>query len=226
MTDNSLGFAFPTFALDCFARPWRARYAAVVKPVPDSSRESLDASALAALLARIVRQDRDAFAALYDGTSARVYGLVLRIVRRRDAAEEVTSDVYMQVWQQAARYDITRGSPLAWMLTIARSRALDSLRRRDPAEPQADPTLLQAPPIADDPADLLQAVNRNDVLYRAIAELAPTARQLLALAFFRGLSHQEIADHTGMPLGTVKTVLRNALQSLQPRLIVALEKIE
>jgi RNA polymerase sigma factor (sigma-70 family) len=181
---------------------------------------------LVVLLAQVARHDRDAFARLYDDTAARVYGLVLRIVRQPEAAEEVTSDVYMQIWQQAARFDIARGSPLAWMLTIARSRALDSLRRRDPAEAHADPTLLQASVVADDPADLLQSVNRNNLLYQAIAELPPNARQLLSLAFFRGLSHQEIANHTGMPLGTVKTAIRNALQSLQPRLAVALEKSE
>jgi len=227
MADSSTSFAPSFFPFACFARLRRSRYAPGVKPASDSPRDQpLDAHALAALLTRIARQDRDAFATLYDATSARTYGLVLRIVRRRDAAEEVTSDVYMQIWQQAARFDVARGSPLAWILTIARSRALDSLRRRDPAEPQADPTLLQAPAVADDPADLLHEVNRNGLLYQAIAELAPNSRQLLGLAFFRGLSHQEIANHTGMPLGTVKTILRNALQSLQPRLAVAMEKSE
>jgi RNA polymerase sigma-70 factor (ECF subfamily) len=182
---------------------------------------------LAQLLAQVARADQAAFARLYDATSARLYGLALRIVRRGDIAEEVTSDAYLQVWQQAARYDAARGSVLAWMLTIARSRALDALRRRDPAETHADPTLLQADASAhDDPTDLLHALDRQHALHAAIAELAPAARQLLGLAFFRGLSHREIAHHTGMPLGTVKTVIRNAMLALQSRLAPALERIE
>ena len=173
------------------------------------------------------QQDQAAFARLYDLTAARIYGLALRIVIKRDLAEEVASDAFLQVWQQAARYDAARGSPLAWMLTITRSRALDALRRRDPAEAHADPTLLRTDTAsANDPVDLLSALDQRSALHAAIAELAPNARQLLALAFFRGLSHQEIANHTGMPLGTVKTILRNALQSLQPRLAGALEKVE
>jgi RNA polymerase sigma factor (sigma-70 family) len=209
-----------------FKRPDRLRVSRRKVFVKSPHLNESAGTELVALLAQVARQDRGAFAQLYDDTAARVYGLVSRIVRRPDAAEEVTSDVYMQVWQQAARFDVARGSPLAWILTIARSRALDSLRRRDPAEVHADPTILQAPAAADDPADLLQSVNRNHALHQAIAELAPNARQLLSLAFFRGLSHQEIADHTGMPLGTVKTVIRNAIQSLRPRLAMALEKFE
>jgi RNA polymerase sigma factor (sigma-70 family) len=171
------------------------------------------------LLRLVAHQDQAAFARLYDATAARVYGLVLRITGRRDAAEEVSSDAYLQVWQQAQRYDVSRGSPLAWMLTIARSRALDHLRRRDPAQTYADPTTLQPHVMtADDPVDLLAALDRANMLHQAIAQLPSTARQLLGLAFLRGLTHQEIANHTGMPLGTVKTILRSAMQSLRPRL--------
>lgn len=210
---------------------WRPRFT-VAKSTRYAARvtqpENLNpADELPSLLARVVRQDQAAFAQLYDATSARVYGLVLRIVRRADTAEEVTSDVYFQIWQQAARFDAARGSPLAWMLTIARSRALDSLRRRDPAETHEDPTSLQPETAThDDPTDLLHAIDRRNALHTALAELAPTARQLLGLAFFRGLSHQEIATHTGMPLGTVKTVIRNAMLTLQPRLAPALEGVK
>jgi RNA polymerase sigma-70 factor (ECF subfamily) len=212
-----------------FAGISSARYAARVNSRDENFPKAPSAAAdeLAPLLAQVARQDQAAFARLYDATSARVYGLALRIVRRPDAAEEVTSDAYFQIWQQAGRFDPARGSPLAWILTIARSRALDHLRRRDPAETHADPTVLQPDTAThDDPADLLHALDRRHALHAAIAELAPGARQLLGLAFFRGLSHQEIANHTGMPLGTVKTVIRNAMQSLQPRLAPALEKME
>jgi RNA polymerase sigma-70 factor (ECF subfamily) len=182
---------------------------------------------LGVLLGLITRQDQAAFARLYDASSARVYGLALRITGQREAAEEVTSDAYLQIWQQAARYEPTRGSPLAWVLTITRSRALDWLRRRDLAQTYPDPTLLQTDaPLADDPVDLLAALDRSTRLHQAIAELPNTARQLLGLAFLRGLTHQEIADHTRMPLGTVKTILRTAMQTLRPRLATAWTTLE
>ncbi len=187
------------------------------RPPTDSAAQAGDD--LNALLMQVAQQDQAAFARLYDATSARVYGLALRITGRRDAAEEVASDAYLQIWQQVSRFDRSRGSPLAWMLTITRSRALDHLRRRDPALTHADPTLLQ-PQVetADDPVDLLAALNRASVLHGAISKLPNTSRQLLGLAFLRGLTHQEIAQHTGMPLGTVKTILRTAMQALRGQL--------
>lgn len=213
-----------------FAGYCPARYAA---PVTDAAENNSPLKLVAQtdeldrLLARVAKQDQAAFAQLYDATSARVYGLALRIVRKPDVAEEVTSDAFFQIWRQAARFDAARGSPLAWMLTIVRSRALDHLRRREPVETHADPTLLQPETSTqDDAADVLHALDRRNALYEAITELAPTARQLIGLAFLRGLSHQEIAHHTGMPLGTVKTVLRNAMRSLRPRLALVLEQHE
>ena len=210
-----------------FAVAPRARYAAPVERLEKKSWakevEAPSAQALTVLIEQTARRDQTAFARLYDATAARVFGMALRVTGRRDAAEEVASDAYLQIWHQAPRYDAARGSPLAWMLTITRSRALDHLRRRDPAETHADPTLLQTDvESADDPVDLLAAVDRASALHQAIAELPDSARQLLGLAFLRGLSHQEIAVHTGMPLGTVKTILRNALQTLRPRLSLTL----
>ncbi len=198
-----------------------ARYAPRVetektkRPIVQDAEEDLRP-----VLDAIVRRDQTAFARLYDLTSGRVYGLALRILGRRDAAEEVVSDAYLQIWQQAARYDASRGVPLAWMLTIARSRALDYLRRRDEAQPHPDPTVLQPEAVTTESAmDILIALDNASALHDAIATLPSNARQLLGLAFFRGLSHQEIATHTGMPLGTVKTILRNALQALRPCLV-------
>ena len=211
-----------------FASVWQARYAERVETKQEKRREGdLGTEDLAVLLEQVTRQDQTAFARLYDATAARIYGLALRITGRRDAAEEVASDAYMQIWQQASRYNPERGSPLAWMLTITRSRALDHLRRRDTAETHADPTVLQPELIAaDNPVDLLAALDRATALHKAIAELPHTARQLIGLAFLRGLSHQEIATHPGMPLGTVKTILRTAMQTLRPRLAATLVGLE
>lgn len=173
---------------------------------------------LAAWLEKIAAKDENALAAFYDATVSRVYGLALRITRASHVAEEVTSDVYWQVWQQADRYDAARGKVLTWLLTLCRSRALDTLRRRDHAESCAEPELLitDSHSSDDDPLGLLLMVERDNTLHAALKTLDSTPRQLLALAFFKGLSHQEIADYTGMPLGSVKSVLRNAMGALKP----------
>lgn len=168
-------------------------------------------------VAAIAKGDEQALGAFYDATVSRVFGLALRIVRQRDAAEEVAEDVYMQVWQQAGRFDSSRGKPLTWLLTICRSRALDYLRREDEAISHPEPETLTAQPYDEhsDPQDLLLAIERNSRLHGILNQLSPVQRQLLALAFFRGLTHQEIADHTHLPLGTVKSHVRKALDTMR-----------
>jgi RNA polymerase sigma-70 factor (ECF subfamily) len=171
---------------------------------------------LQSLLKEIAAGSQTAFAALYDATSARVYGLAQRIVRCEVDAEEVVGDVFLQAWRQADRYDPTRGTPLAWLLALARSRALDRLRRRDPAQLSADPHAA-ARERGDDglgPESLLLAVERGTAVHAALARLRPIQQDLLDLAFWRGLTHQEIAAEVGMPLGTVKSHIRKALQVL------------
>lgn len=169
------------------------------------------------LIGRIAQGDELALGALYDHTLGRVYGLALRITRNRQTAEEVAEDVFFQVWRQALRFDAERGNAMAWILTIARSRALDSLRRADQAEPHAEPEILLADDqsIDGDPQDLLAATQRNDRLHAALAALDVVPRQLIALAFFRGLTHEEIAAEAAMPLGTVKSLIRRSLATLK-----------
>jgi RNA polymerase sigma factor (sigma-70 family) len=184
-----------------------------------SGQEKLEADCRR-MLAAIVRRDEAQFAAFYDATVSRVYGFALRITRQREAAEEVAEDVYLQVWQQAARFDAARGKVLTWLLTICRSRALDHLRRQDEADAHPDPELLREEIGEDgsDPQDILLALERDSKIHALLEELTPVQRQLIALAFFRGLTHQEIADHTAIPLGTVKTHVRRALEKLRPAL--------
>jgi len=185
-----------------------------------ANRSEPDASALAVLLRRVCAEDEDAFAELYDATVGRVYGLALRILREPQSAEEVTEDVFFQVWREARRYDPARGRPLAWILTIARSRALDHLRRRDPAQSHPEPdTLLEAEPAAaGGPQDLLAASRDSARLHAALAALDPVPRQMIALAFFRGYTHEEIALHVDLPVGTVKSHIRRALAGLRTSL--------
>ena len=176
-----------------------------------------DAPALAALMARVVERDERALARLYDETSSRVYGLALRICRQAAMAEEVVEEAYWQAWRQAPRFDPVRGEVMTWLLTIARSRALDALRRderfrhEELAEDGAE-TAAESAPAA---LDLLDAMRGERRVHEALATLDARSRQLVALAFFRGLTHEEIATQAGMPLGTVKSLIRRALLQLR-----------
>lgn len=188
--------------------------------MPVATDDDANADAIVALLTRIARQDEEALAALYDRMVGRVHGLVRRIVRNAQAAEEVTEDVFFQIWRQADRYEPGRGRAIGWILAIARTRAIDSLRRADPALLHPDPeTLTESPSIAPDaPHDLLSALQESTRLHAAFGALEPLPRQLLALAFFSGLTHDEIAARCDLPLGTVKSHIRRALLTLREAL--------
>ena len=172
---------------------------------------------VAAWIDLIVDRDERALAALYDATLSRVYGLVLRVVRRPALADEVVEDTYFQVWRQAARFDASRGRALPWLLGMARSRAIDAVRRE--ARFQHDSLDLEAMPEPEGGApaidELLEAARGHADLHQALLQLNAQPRQLVALAFFRGLSHEEIASHTALPLGTVKSQIRRALITLR-----------
>jgi RNA polymerase sigma factor (sigma-70 family) len=180
----------------------------------------LDAE-LRAVIARMALQDERALERLYDFTFGKVYAVALRILRNAEAAEEVVEDTYWQAWREASRYDPARGRPQTWLLTICRSRALDALRRREPAKVTGNFDSLQSDVAAEktDPYDLLDAIQRSAAIHAAITKLKPQVRQLVALAFFRGLTHQEIADACNMPLGTVKVTLFRACQQLKDCLV-------
>ena len=172
---------------------------------------------LAAWVDALVGQDERALAALYDATISRLSGMVLRIVRNAALAEEVCEDAYFQAWRQAPRFDPARGTALAWLLAIARSRALDALRR-EARFVHAELNDEATPEIAGETAgsdELLDAARHHAALHRALLQLGPQPRQLVSLAFFRGLSHEEIALQTCLPLGTVKSQIRRALITLK-----------
>lgn len=191
--------------------------------VTEATAHDRQESDLRALVARVADHDPAALEALYDSSAARLYGLARRITGETGAAEEVVADAYWQVWQQAGRYDVARGRVLAWLLTICRSRALDWRRRQDQAETHPEPERLR-PDLYEgdnDPLDLLHAMQRASRVHNALTRLDETPRRLLTLAFFQGLTHQEIAAHTGLPLGTVKTILRKTMLALKDDLILA-----
>ena len=194
--------------------------AAPERDVSPASRTmpTADPQGLAGLLMRMADGDEGALATFYDATVAKVYGLALRIVGTPAAAEEVVVDTYHQAWREARRFDAQRGAPMAFLMMMCRSRALDALRSRDPAVLHEDPSSLVGDadlPCGDDPVDLLAAVEAHSALHGALAVLAPAPRQMVALAFFRGMTHEEIAAHAALPLGTVKSQIRRALDVLR-----------
>jgi len=172
-------------------------------------------------IAAMARGDHNALSELYDSTVGKVHGLVRAIVANAADAEEVTCDVYTQAWQTAANYDPARGNVVAWLLAIARSRALDCLRRTrsklrifSEASPDSDH------PAADavehrSPEHTLAAFQSCSVVRSALEQLSPERRRLVSLAFFEDLTHSEIAELTGLPMGTIKSHLRRAMHSLR-----------
>jgi RNA polymerase sigma-70 factor (ECF subfamily) len=173
------------------------------------------------LIERIREGDQGALGELYDRTSALVHGLCLRILREPSAAEEVTLDVYLQVWNQAAAYDATRGNPEGWLLVIARSRALDRLRagrRVRAVEMTASDAIdrLEVEPNGTAPAPLhADTAERRRIVAAALEKVSAEEREVLGCAFYRGMSHSEIASFLRQPLGTVKSRIRSGLSKLR-----------
>lgn len=178
-----------------------------------------------ALLGQMSRGDQSAMGTFYDTTNRLVFGLVLRILNDRSTAEEVMIDIYAQVWRQAATYDKSRGTPLAWLTTIARSRALDRLRSgwQDQQRKQPLDELYETPSLADSPEDTASSSEHQRLVRRALAALSPEQRQVIELAYYSGMSHSEIAAHLNQPLGTVKTRTRLGMLKLRELLKPMLE---
>jgi RNA polymerase sigma-70 factor (ECF subfamily) len=173
-------------------------------------------------MARVRSREERALGELYDLTLSRVYALALRIVRSPADAEEVCADTYVQAWDSAQSFDAARGNVLAWLLTMARSRALDLVRRRA-ARARAEESAAAEPAedLAPGPDELLGLAASGSLLDRALGELSPERRQVLGLAYLRGCTQEEIAAFTGLPLGTVKSHLRRALGELREQLTLA-----
>jgi RNA polymerase sigma-70 factor (ECF subfamily) len=205
-------------AADC--RLMRAPVQEPIAPPVDVER-AVAGDPLAATLRAVVARDADALAALYDATIGRVHAVSRAILRDEHDAEEVSCDVYTQVWSTAARYDASRGPVLAWLLTIARSRALDRLRARGVRArffvPMDAPDEAAAE-VAPAPDSALALLERESEVRRALEDLTEERRRLVLMAYFGDMSHGEIAAATGLPLGTVKSHLRRALFALREAL--------
>jgi RNA polymerase sigma-70 factor (ECF subfamily) len=173
----------------------------------------LVSSEAAVLIGRMVQGDRSGLEGLYDRYAQLLFNLVIRVVRNRSDAEEVMQEVFLQAWRSASRYDPSRGSPEAWLIMMARSRAIDAVRaaRRTPDRPETE----AAPEIAGAMPDVAGAVEARALVTAALQDLTSAQREVLELAFYEGLSQAEIATRTGAPLGTVKTRTRMALERLR-----------
>lgn len=187
----------------------------------DRSRE------LAALLGRTGLGDRAAFATLYERTSAHLFAVILRINRDRAQAEDILQEAYVNVWRSAQSFDAAQSQPLTWLTSVARNRAIDSLRRAQ-SQPQIQAAFTSGgdeaedvdvyDQVADDgagPLELLSRASDARALSHCMQALSAQQRQSVALAFFDGLSHAEVAEHLREPLGTVKSWVRRALATLK-----------
>ncbi|HEX8845338.1 MAG TPA: sigma-70 family RNA polymerase sigma factor [Pyrinomonadaceae bacterium] len=171
---------------------------------------------MVAFIKRVAGGDEGAMTALYDATSRFLYGLALRILGKTDLAEEVLLDVYKQVWRKASSYNQERGNPLAWLMTIARSRALDRLRsdRQERTRVEALDTAREVTTAGDTEKNAASSEMRRMIL-TALDSLPPEQREVIDLAYYDGLSQSEIAVKIGQPLGTVKTRARLAMMKLR-----------
>jgi RNA polymerase sigma-70 factor, ECF subfamily len=172
------------------------------------------------LLARIAKGNQEAFEQLYMQTSPLLYTLVLRIVGKPPEAADLLQEVYLEAWRKASNYDPARGSPLAWLVTLARSRAIDRVRALAARGKNVTASLddLSASNLVAQNADALdiRAANERQALVLASLKSLPTVQQqVIALAFYEGLTHAEISERLNVPLGTIKTRIRLAMEKLR-----------
>jgi RNA polymerase sigma-70 factor (ECF subfamily) len=170
----------------------------------------------AALVARIVQRDESALAALYDRYSGMLSPVLNRILRDSQAAEEILQDIFYQLWRSATQFDASRGSLPGWLLVIGRNRAISRLRRHNPASGEE---LLENTVVL--PTNLESTIAQQQLVGKvkgALDSLPKEQRAAVELAYFEGLTHSEIAERTGDPLGTVKTRLRSAVETLKRNL--------
>lgn len=173
------------------------------------------------LIGQISAGDQEAFARFYDLHSAAVLGLVARVLGARGEAEEVLQEVFLQVWRQSDRYEAARSTPRGWLLMLARSRALDRLRRRDARGRHEQEAVADAAfPRLVSPLGTrrLEDVERRERILSALNLLSPEQRRCIELAFFEGLTHTQIAERLAAPLGTVKSRILLGMNKLRQAL--------
>jgi RNA polymerase sigma-70 factor, ECF subfamily len=175
----------------------------------------LTAPQLSDLLVQVGRGDHAAFRALYQATSAKLYGIILRILQRRSVSDEILQEAYVRIWNNAAQYDPTRASPITWMATIARNRALDEVRRQTPQSLDAMPDALDIKDPQLLASEQMELAADQQALLRCLDALEPDRRELIKLAYLEGRSREDLGRQFGAPTATIKTWLHRSLKQLK-----------
>lgn len=183
-----------------------------------SVSDSLHNSPLAAAFARVQRGDQQAFAQVYDELAGKVFATIKRVLRDPAMSEEVTQEVFVEIWQHASRFDAERASVTTWALTMARRRAVDRVRREQSQRNRIDALAGQRADETPEPDDAVVAGLDGDIVRSALATLPDDQRDVLVLSFIDGLAHADIAERLGLPLGTVKGRVRGGLRKLRAAL--------
>lgn len=193
-----------------FPRERRTEGETVISPGMDSSEVDSDK----ALMDRVRAHEQQAMTLVFDRYAGLVYSVALRVLKDAGQAEDVMQEIFFQLWRDPEKFSFSKGSLGTWLLVVARNRAIDHLRQRKPAEPVDQVVVASA-------TNLQNEAERGILMQRVrgiLGDLPQEQQQSLQMAFFDGLSHSEIAERTGQPLGTVKTRIRSALGSLRKRL--------
>jgi RNA polymerase sigma-70 factor, ECF subfamily len=167
------------------------------------------------LLASVAKRDEAAFERLYEATSAKLFGVVLRILKRQDLAEEVIQDAYIKIWNSAGQFNPDLSSPITWMASIARNRAIDVVRKRSEISIEEEPAAMD---VASDTPDPLARKDMTEELKRileCVGQLEPQRQRLVLLAYYNGWSREQLAQKFDTPLNTVKTWLRRSMLEIR-----------
>jgi RNA polymerase sigma-70 factor, ECF subfamily len=170
---------------------------------------------LTELMRRVAAEDHEAFQMLFRATSAKLYSVVFRILRRKDLADEIVQEAYLRIWRRAASFDRKAGAPITWMAVIARNLALDELRRAQPVSIEDRPEVLDMPDVFRHPLDAREKSEDWAGLTACLERMEKDRREMLLLAYHHGMSREELAAKYGAPVATVKTWLRRGLLQLR-----------
>ena len=182
---------------------------------PTESSVTATAAELADLLRRVAARDSAAFAMLYKQTRAKLHGVIARILTKGDLSGEVLQEVFVRIWEKAGDYDVDKGSPIAWMATIARNRALDEIRRVRPVSLEDMPEGFEPAAEEVDPLGARDRSERLSALMSCLETLDEEKRDVVLLAYYRGFSREALAKRFERPVPTIKTWLRRGLAQLR-----------
>jgi RNA polymerase sigma-70 factor (ECF subfamily) len=175
------------------------------------------------LLASVAKGDEAAFERLYGATRAKLFGVVLRILRRQDLAEEVIQEAYVKIWNNAGQFNPGMASPITWMVSIARNRAIDVVRKRGETSIEEEPAAMEVASDTPDPLARREMTEELKRILECVGQLDPERQKLVLLAYYNGWSREQLAEKFDTPLNTVKTWLRRSM--LEIRECLGLEKV-